>query len=77
MNHRSSGGLVKLSLATDETQVLSIDAVAEELTPPVSRNSAARYLIGLGLAEHRRRVEDTARAMAVLEMARDQAAIPA
>lgn len=72
MHHRTSGGLVKISLATDESQVLSIDAVAEELTPPASRNSAARYLIGLGLAEHRRRMEDTARAMAVLQMAREE-----
>lgn len=73
MNNRTSGGLVKLSLAAEEEQVEQIDAVAEELTPPASRNSAARYLIDLGIAAHNKKKAEDREARELLASTREQA----
>lgn len=60
MRSRTSGGLLKFSVALTDARVDEIDAVALDLTPPesakpISRGFATDYLIGLGLEVHRKR----------------------
>jgi hypothetical protein len=64
----------QFSVEMTEDRIAEVDGVAAEMVPPASRNSTINYLVGLGLAEYRKRQEDTAHAMEVLEMARGRVA---
>lgn len=68
--------LPKFSVSMPEGQVAEVDEVAAELVPPASRNSAIRYLVGLGLIEHRRRKQiSNAVEQAAAAMDRDRMAV--